>query len=459
MDDRIAALDEAHRLALGFLSELDERPIWPRADYAELLAAFDRPLQDERAEPVAVVRELARVIDPGLNAMPSGRFFGFVIGGGLPAALAADWLTATWDQNAALITATPGTAACEEIAGRWVVDLLGLPPDASVGFVTGAMMATFSGPAAARHRVLAERGWDVNLRGLAGAPAIRVLVGEHRHSTVDRGLALLGLGREQIEVVDADPAGRIEADDLVARLDRHPRAPTIVVLQAGEVHTGAFDDFITTIPAAHARGAWVHVDGAFGLWAQASPATRQLTAGVAAADSWSTDGHKTLNVPYDCGISIVRDLSAAAAAYQVGGDYIIQSGVDPLLKVPEFSRRARGVPVWAALRSLGRQGVSELVAHLAHIARAFAEGLDAIEGIHVLNEVAFTQVLFAGDDDAETSAIGTSLLAEGTTAFTPARWQGRVVQRCSVSNWSTTVDDVRRAVDAVARVTAGLRER
>ncbi|MGH9105290.1 MAG: pyridoxal phosphate-dependent decarboxylase family protein, partial [Acidimicrobiales bacterium] len=411
------------------------------------------PLPDGPCEPAEVVDLLARGAEPGLMAIGSGRFFGWVMGGTLPAGLAADWLVSAWDQNAGLRYATPAVAAIEEAAARWLVDLLGLPATADVGFATGATMANFTGLVAARNSVLAGAGWDVDTRGLADGPRVHVLVGAERHSSVDLALRYAGLGRGV--AVAADDQGRLRADALGEALGRIPaREPVIVCLQAGNLHSGAFDPFPEAIALAHERGAWVHVDGAFGLWAAACAELRHLTAGIEKADSWATDAHKTLNVPYDCGIVLVADATALRSAFGVQTAYLIadKGGTgDPFEKVPEISRRARGVPVWAVLRSLGRQGVTELVARLATQARAIARAVVQVEGAEVLNDVVFTQVCIAFEDDERTRAITQRLIADGTTWMSGSRWRGRDVLRVSVSNWSTDEDDVRRSVEAVRR--------
>ena len=440
----------AHRRATTFLDSLADRPVSPRATYDELRDALGGPLPETGEDPSAVVDELAALADPGVVASAGGRFFGFVVGGSLPAALAADWLTSAWDQNAGLVSMSPAAAAAESVAADWLLDLFGLPSHAAVGFVTGAMMANFTCLAAARRRVLADAGWDLDDRGLRGAPAISLVVGAHRHDTVDRALRLLGFGHDELVVVATDPQGRMLPEGLDAALSS-ATGPAIVCLQAGEVHTGAFDAFSELIPLARARAAWVHVDGAFGLWAAASSATRALTHGVGDADSWATDAHKTLNVPYDSGLAIVKDDVDLRRAFGVTADYLIAGVGDPLERTPEFSRRARGFAVWAALRSLGRAGVARLVERLCRNAGQMADGLRAVPGAEVLNDVVFTQVLASFDDDETTRRLGQRLLSEGTAALTPGEWHGRAVQRCSMSNWATTPDDVAATLDAVSR--------
>jgi glutamate/tyrosine decarboxylase-like PLP-dependent enzyme len=455
MDDRRRVLGAAHDLAISFLDSLDGRPVWPRAGYEQMCQALGGPLPAAPSDPVEVLAELARRADPGLAGIPGGRFFGFVIGGELPAALGADWLTGVWDQNTGLNSLTPAAAAAESVAGQWVVEALGLPAGTTAGFVTGAMMANFTCLSAARHAVLARQGWDVNRRGLGGAPPVRVAVGRDRHDTIDLAVRYLGLGQQAVVEVDSDEQGRLRPESLAAALD-HGSGPVIVCLQAGEVHTGAFDPFDEAIEVARRHGAWVHVDGAFGLWAAASPRFGHLTSGLAEADSWATDAHKTLSVPYDCGLALVREEAALVASFGVEADYLIGGTGDPMERVPELSRRARGFPVWAALRSLGTEGLAALVEQLCDRAARMAKGLARIPGVEVVNDVAFTQVLAAFGDDARTVEAGRRLLADGTAAFTPASWRGRAVQRCSVSSWATTPDDVDRTLEAVRRVAGAL---
>lgn len=450
------ALARAHRHALAWLGALDDRRVAPSADADELRKTLGGALPEHGEDPETTVDVLATQAEPGLMGMPSGRFFGWVIGGTTPAALAADWLVSAWDQNSALRYATPAVAALEETAGEWLLDLLRLPPGAGVGFVTGATMANFAGLAAARQHVLRRAGWDVHADGLSGAPRVHVLVGAERHETVDAALRYLGLGRPAR--VPADDQGRIRPDALAAALDGIPDgAPAIVCLQAGNIHSGGFDDFTAAIAAARRRGAWVHVDGAFGLWAAAVPRLAHLTAGVEQADSWATDAHKTLNVPYDCGVAIVADPGALRAAFALDTSYLIddESGVGDLHdRTPELSRRARGVPVWAVLRSLGRQGVVELVDRLARRASELADGVRGIDGAEVLNDVVLTQVSVAFGDDERTRAVTRRLIADGDVWMSGSRWRGRDVLRISVSNWSTDEADVARSLAALRRAAA-----
>jgi glutamate/tyrosine decarboxylase-like PLP-dependent enzyme len=446
MEKRGAALEAAHRHAEAWLESLDDRPVPPSIDTDEVVRRLgDLP---EGPTPAAeVIDLLAEACEPGLAAIPSGRFFGMVIGGTLPAALGADWLTSVWDQNTGLRALTPAAAAVEEVAGQWILDLLGLPGDSAVGFVTGATMANFTCLAAARDTVLLRSGHDIRL-GLVGGPPVRVVVGAERHPAVDLPLRFLGLGEPDVVPVDAQ--GRILADALASAL-ASGGGPTIVVLQAGNIHSGDFDPFAECIAIAHEHDAWVHVDGAFGLWAAASPRWADDVSGLADADSWATDAHKTLNVPYDCGLAIVRDRDALASSMAMHGEYLIEATGDPQERVPELSRRARGFASWAALRSLGRTGVVALVEGLAARARDFAAAAATIEGVEVLNDVVFTQVCLTFGDDDRTRAVAAALLADGTTWMSGSRWHDRAIVRISVSNWSTTEDDVRRSLDALRR--------
>lgn len=447
MDARGRALEAAHRRASEFLRDVDDRPVWPRAGLEEMLTAFGGPLAEEGTDPAAVIEEIASRAEPGLVAIPGGRFFGFVIGGTHPAALAADWLVSAWDQNSGSSTLTPATVAMERVAGQWMLELLGLPEGASVGFVTGGQLANFTCLNAARNAVLARAGWNIAAQGLRSSPAMRVVVGADRHGSVDRALRFLGVGTSELIVIDADDQGRMRVDALESAVS-DGTGPLIVCLQAGEVHTGAFDDFAALVPIARRHGAWVHVDGAFGLWAAASPALRRLTDGMALADSWATDAHKTLNVPYDCGMAIVRDPADSIAAFRTGGDYLIYSGLDPWDVTPELSRRARGVPAWAVLRSLGRSGVAELLDRLHANAVQMAAGLRRIPGVEVLNDVVYTQVMFRLRTDEATRALGEAILIDGTAAVTGAQWRGRASLRCSMSSWATTSEDVTRTLTA-----------
>lgn len=453
-DAYAASLERALAHTKAWLASLPDRPIPPRATADELAEGFGGPLPAGPSDPAEVVDLLASLAEPGLMAMPSGRFFGWVIGGTLPAALAADWLVSAWDQNTGLRFATPATVAAEDAAAVWLLDLLGLPSDADVGFVTGATMANFTGLAAGRQEVLTDAGWDLDRLGLSGAPRVRILVGAERHDTIDLTLRYLGLGAPT--VVPADEQGRIRLDALADAL-ASGSGPTLVCLQAGNLHSGAFDPIAEATALAHEHGAWVHLDGAFGLWAAASPSLRHHLAGFDTADSWATDAHKTLNVPYDCGIAIVSRPAALRGAFGVHASYLVHTTAslgDPIEKVPELSRRARGVPVWAALRSLGRSGVADLVDRLAAHARGIGAGLATIGGAEILNEIVFTQVCAAFGDDERTRDVTSRLLQDGVAWMSGSRWHGRDILRVSVSNWSTDEADVAVSVDAVRRAVA-----
>ncbi|MGR0220512.1 pyridoxal phosphate-dependent decarboxylase family protein [Agromyces sp. ZXT2-6] len=451
-----ALLDLARRHAAEWLDALPERSIPPRASVDEVGDALGRELP-EHGEPAAeVIDRLVERIEPGLMAMGSPRFFGWVIGGTQPVALAADWLVSAWDQNNGLRNVTPGTVAVEEVAADWILDLLGLPPESEVGFATGATTAQFACLAAARDEVLRRAGWDVARDGLAGGPRVRFVVGAERHATIDLAGRYLGLGIPAAAA--SDDQGRIRPDALREVLAAG-EGPAIVCLQAGNIHSGGFDPFEEACRVAHEAGAWVHVDGAFGLWAAASPRLRHLTAGLADADSWSTDAHKTLNVPYDCGIAMVRDGAAMRHALTMHASYLQATaiGADPHEKVAELSRRARGVPTWAVLRHLGRDGVAELIDRLAESARIIAEGVARLPAVTVLNDVVFTQVCIALEDDAATEALSARLWADGEVLAMTSRWHDRAVVRFSVSNWGTDAAQARRTVAAVERALAGLR--
>jgi glutamate/tyrosine decarboxylase-like PLP-dependent enzyme len=453
-----SVLEAANAEAIAFLDAIPERPVGPQASVEELRAALDGSLPDEPVDAVEVVRELAAVGSRGAIAIPSGRFFGFVIGGSTPAALAADWLATAWDQNAGLYVAGPAAAVCEEVAGRWVADLLGLPDGVSVGFVTGGQMANYTCLAAARHDVLRRAGWDVETQGLIGAPPLRVLAGAERHGTIDRALRFLGIGTDRIEPVAVDRQGRMRPDALADAL-AGAEEPAIVCAQVGNVNSGAIDRVDEIAAVAHRAGAWVHVDGAFGLWAAASDHRHHHVDGVAAADSWATDAHKWLNVPYDSGLAFTAHPEAHRAAMSVDAAYLMPSTHgerDAMDWNPEFSRRARGVAVYAGLRALGRRGVAELVDRCCDLAARFADQLGATDGVEVLNEVVLNQVLVRfdapdGDHDAHTRAVVARVQDEGTCWMSPTTWRGTAAMRISVSNWSTDEDDVDRSVAAVLR--------
>ena len=451
-------LGDAATYAAEFLEGLPERTVAPTATAEELRKELGGPLPDGPREPQLVVAELARAADRGIMATPGGRFFGFVIGGSLPAALAADWLTSAWDQNAGLYAAAPAASVVEEVCGAWLIDLFGLPEQVSYGFVTGCQMANFTALAAARHSVLEAADWDVEADGLVGAPPIRVIVGEERHVTIDRALRFLGLGTANLRMVPADAQGRMQADALRDALAESP-GPTIVCAQAGNVNTGAVDPLRVICDAAQEAGAWVHVDGAFGMWAATSPTLRRHVEGIERADSWATDAHKWLNVPYDSGLVLCAHPAAHRAAMGSHASYLVHSESherDELDWNPDFSRRARGFPVYAALRSLGRSGVGDLVDRCCAHARRFAEAFTQKPGVEMLNEVVLNQVLVrfldpGGDHDARTRAVVKAVQEDGTCWLGGTTWQGKAAMRISVSNWSTTTEDVDRSVAAILR--------
>jgi glutamate/tyrosine decarboxylase-like PLP-dependent enzyme len=451
-------LGEAFEQALAYLEGLPERPVGSRAGLEELRAALGGPLPEQPVEAREVVGALAAAAEPGLVASSSGRFFGFVIGGAMPAALAADWLTAAWDQNAGLHVAGPAAGVVEEVAGRWLAELLGLPAPVSVGFVTGGQMANFTALAAARHEVLGRAGHDVEADGLIGAPPLRVLAGEGRHDTIDRALRFLGLGTAAIVPVAMDEQGRMRPAALRQALDGGD-GPAIVCAQAGNVNTGAVDPLGEICELAHQAGAWVHVDGAFGLWAAASPRLRPLVAGLELADSWATDAHKWLNVPYDSGIVFCAHPEAHRAAMGVRASYLVHAAGgerDEMDFNPEFSRRARGFPVYAAIRALGRSGIAALVERCCALARRFAERLAAEDGVEVLNQVVLNQVLVRfraadGDHDGHTRGIVERVRQDGTCWMSGTTWRGQAAMRISVSNWSTDEADVDRSVATILR--------
>ena len=458
MTDDHKVLPRVLEEAEGFLNALDRRPVRARIDVDGVAAALGGPLPEDGMDALDVIEELIAGAEPGLVAVSSGRFFGWVIGGNLPVALAADWLTSTWDQNAGLLVSSPAAAGAERVASGWLLDLLGLPATAAVGYVTGGMMANFTCLAAARHEVLRRTGWNVEADGLTGAPRVHVIVGEERHDTIDMALRYLGLGEQLSTKIPADAQGRIQLEGLRQVLEAAGDGPTIVCLQAGNVHSGAFDPLAEAIDLAHRHGAWVHVDGAFGLWAAASTSLRSLTTGLERADSWATDAHKTLNVPYDNGLAIVADGAALYAAMSERAPYLIQDErPDPFDTVPEFSRRARGFTVWAALRFLGRSGVAEMVERFCARARRFADGLAAMEGVTVLHDVVYTQVCVSFGPDDVTREAARRLLAEGTAWMTPSTWHGRAVLRISISSWRTTEADVDRTLQAIRKVLAEVR--
>lgn len=450
MSDERELLRRTAEIAADFLESLDERPVFPQTPVDELAARLGGPLPDEPADPLHVVEELARAVEPGVVATAGPRYFGYVIGGALPATVGADWLTSIWDQCAGLGALGPSASVAEEVVGDWLKELFGLPSDASFAITTGCQMAHVTALAAARHEVLSSRGWDVGEAGLAGSPPITVAVGRLRHVTVDRALRLLGIGRAQIEVVAADDQGRMRPDALREHLGRS-EGPTIVCAQAGEVNTGSYDPLPEILQVVRERDAWLHVDGAFGLWAAASPSHRHLVEGVEGADSWATDGHKWLNVPYDCGLVFCARPGAHNASMTMKASYFEGQGKwvrDAVDWTPESSRRARSFTVYAALRSLGRRGIADLIERSCLLARRFADGIERVPGCEVLNEVAINQVLFRFEDDETTNTVLARVQASGEAWMGGTSWEGRPAIRVSVSNWRTSPEDVDRTVAA-----------
>jgi glutamate/tyrosine decarboxylase-like PLP-dependent enzyme len=447
---RTAELVAEYRAGVG------DRPVAPPFDAARLREQLGGagPLPAEGAKPDAVIEQLATALEPALTGTAGPRWFGFVMGGSLDSATSADMLASGWDQVAFNPTSSPTAALVEEVAGAWLKDVLGIPERASFGFVTGGQAANNVGLAAGRHRLLARAGWDVERDGLAGAPRIRVVASEERHATVDRALRLLGIGAGAVEEVPADAHGAIDPHALEHTLAAGPQAPTLVCLQAGNVNTGACDDLRAACDTAHRHGAWAHVDGAFGLWAAASPSKRHLTAGLEEADSWALDGHKWLNVPYDSGYVFCADSHAHAAAMSYTAAYLV--GQDegaarvPANYVPESSRRARGLPTWAALRELGTDGLAELVDRCCALAARFGERLAPLDGVEIGNEIVLNQVLARFGSDERTERLIAAVQRDGTCWMGGTTRRGRRYMRISVSNWSTTEEDVDRSVETIA---------
>jgi glutamate/tyrosine decarboxylase-like PLP-dependent enzyme len=462
-----AALEHALRHATEYLGALDEAPVFARTTLEELRERLGRELRNAPTDAARVIDELVADARGGVHGNAGGRFFGWVIGGSLPAALGADWLTSTWDQNAGLFACGPAAAVVEEVAGEWLKDVLGLPGDASFALVTGCQMAHVTCLAAARHEVLDRAGWDVERRGLAGAPAIRILSSTERHGTIARAIRLLGMGTECVVELGVDHEGRLLTEALRAELSREPGRPTIVLLQAGDVNIGAFDDFLTLIPLAHDANAWVHVDGAFGLWAHASPRHRHFTAGADRADSWATDGHKWLNVPYDCGYAFVAHPRAHREAMSYRASYLThaEEARDQMDWTPEFSRRGRGFSTYAALRELGRDGLADLVGRCCRHAHALTTGIGSLAGAELIWEPGINQGLVrfpdprpassGADDDRHTDGVIAAVLRSGEAFFTGTTWRGRRCMRVSVSGWRTSERDVERAIQAVRAALAG----
>ena len=455
-------------LAAAYLESLGERPVGRPVDLAALRAALGGPLPERGEDPQAVVEQLAHSADSGLVASAGPRYFGFVVGGSHPAALAADWLTSTWDQNAGLYVLSPAAAVAEEVAGAWLIELFGLPREVSVGFTTGATMASFTALAAARHAVLKAAGWNVEVDGLFGAPPINVVVSDESHVTIFAALQMLGLGRGRVHRVATDNQGRMRADLLLETLTELS-GPLIVSAQAGNVNTGGFDPLPEIAAAVHERGGWLHVDGAFGLWAAAAPALRHLVSGVELADSWTTDAHKWLNVPYDSGLVFARDVTAHHAAMSLGAAYYVETAGaerDPFNWVAESSRRARGFAILAAIRALGSTGIADLMERCCSLAGRMAERLSAAPGVQILNDVVLNQVLVRFTDpggantadpaagDAFTRNVIARVQQDGTCWLGGTTWQGTVAMRISVSSWQTTEADIDRSAEAILRCAA-----
>lgn len=455
--DDAAALARAAELAAGYRAGLDTRPIGPAEDYAAQLARFGGPVPETGREAVEVIEALAANAGPGLMACPSPRFLGWVVGASHPVGVAADWLTSSWGQNTPMSASTPAAAAAEETAGRWMLELLDLPRESGFGFTTGATMANAIALAAARNAVLARVGWDVEARGLFGAPEVHLVLGDEAHSTVFMGLRLIGFGAERVIRVAADDQGRMRADALAEKLAGLD-GPTIVAAQAGHINTGAFDPFDAIVEAAHAKGAWVHIDGAFGLWARACSGRRALTQGAERADSWATDGHKWLQTPYDSGFVFVRDEAALYRAMSLSASYLGNSADqrDPGDYTPELSRRARGFAVWAVLSRLGRAGVAEMVGRHCRVARQIAGRLAAEPGVRILNEVVLNQVVAVfgppengGAADAATRETLARVQREGVCYPSHGIWQDRAIMRISVTSQTTDEAEGDRIAEAI----------
>jgi glutamate/tyrosine decarboxylase-like PLP-dependent enzyme len=438
-----------------------------RADAASLRTRIAKPLARRGIAPEQVIRELAADVEGGLHAIAGGRFFAWVIGGALPAALAADWLTSAWDQNAHNFGTGPAAAITEEVVGGWLKEIFGLPPQSSFALLTGCQMAHFTCLAAARHALLVQRGWNVEENGLCGAPPVRVLSSDQAHGSIERAVSMLGIGTSHITKLTPDSSGRLEAVALEAALAAAPSAPTIVVLQAGDLNIGAFDPFEILIPIAKRYGAWVHVDGAFGLWVAATSSYRHLLIGFEAADSWATDGHKWLNVPYDCGYAFVADPKAHGASMSHRATYISYSAEarDQADWNPEWSRRARGFPSYAAIRELGKDGISDMIERCCRHAHTLVTEIGQLPGAQMLWEPQINQGLVrfldlrAGateaDHDRRTEEMIAKINADGTAFFSGTLWRGRRAMRVSVCNWQTSNDDVIRTVQSIAQILAG----
>lgn len=456
-----SSLETAFQKAMEFLETLDDGAVGVKRSYAELKALWNWDLNVQATPPTQVIHELNQAALPGLNLNQSGRFFAWVIGGSHPSAIAADWLTSTWDQNAGLYACTPSSSIVEEIAGHWLKQLLKLPPSASFAFVTGCQMAHFTCLGAARNYLFHLQGWDVEARGLNGAPPVRIICGDQKHSTVPRALRMLGFGTEMIIEVPSDVDGRILPEALEKEMKRQPEIPALVLMQAGDIHTGAFDAFETLIPIAHQFPSWVHIDGAFGLWAAASPAYSHLMAGADQADSWATDGHKWLNVPYDSGYAFTAHPDAHSRAFAVRAGYLPQESDmrDQMTWTPEFSRRARGYATFAAIRELGIEGVADLVNRLCRHAHTIVEGASSHPQVEVMawpiinqGVIRFLSTTITADDalhDRFTLEVIEAINASGEAFFQPSVYKGKKCMRVSVSGWRTTDQDVARTVSAI----------
>jgi glutamate/tyrosine decarboxylase-like PLP-dependent enzyme len=442
-------LDDTARRASRYLESLDSRSVAPTQAAIAALRKFERPFPEHTSSAETVLAELDQLGSPATMASAGRRFFGFVIGGSLPVTVAANWLTTAWDQNAGLVVTAPTNATLETVALSWLSDIFNLPAQCAGGFVTCATTANIAALAAARHALLARAGWDVEAQGLFAAPALTVVVGEEVHASVRKALSLVGFGCRRVVTVPVDAQGRMRVDAL-PEVD----ARTIVCVQAGNVNTGAFDPVAQICERAHSQGAWVHVDGAFGMWAAATPARAHLARGIETADSWATDAHKWLNVPYDSGLVFTREAGALRAAMSVGAAYLAQDEARvPYQYTPDFSRRARGVEVWAALRQLGRDGLADLIERTCRHAARFANGL-AAAGYAVLNDVVLNQVLVSFGDANRTFEVIRRIQDEGTCWCGSTVWQGHTAMRISVSSWATTEEDVERSLAAILRVAA-----
>ncbi len=462
--DYLSALNIAFNSAIFHLEHLDESSVAATRNVAELREQLDKPLAKNGLPAQQVIEELARDVQGGLLGSAGGRFFGWVIGGAVPAAVAADWLTSAWQQNAGLYACSPAAGVVEENVGRWLKDILGLPEQASFALVTGCQMAHVTCLAAARHALLKKQDWDVETQGLYGAPPIRILTSNARHGSFERAVRLLGFGTSNIKVLATDDQSRLIPEALEEELKNNPDGPTLVLLQAGDINIGAYDSFEALIPIAKRYGAWVHVDGAFGLWAAASPTLRHFVKGVEAADSWATDGHKWLNVPFDSGFAFVADAESHRASLSLRAVYLTHASDarDQMDWNPEWSRRARAFPAYAALRQLGRDGVGEIIERCCRHAAAIVDGIGELKGAEALWRPSINQGLVRfldprpdateEDHDRRTDEVIAEILKTGEAFFGGTTWRGRRAMRVSVCNWQTSEADVQRVIRAVAGV-------